>query len=167
MTSSKYLLLLLLTLSACSIRYRFNAAAIDYNLISSISIGDFPNRAALVYPPLSALLAEQMKDKFVTKTRLNLVTQDGDLTIEGDITAYQLTPTAVKEDAWASETRLTLTVLIRFTNKKNPDKDFERNFSAYREFSATSMLTEVESQLCQEIVEEIVDAVFNATVADW
>jgi hypothetical protein len=108
-----------------------------------------------------------MKDKFVTKTRLTLANEDGDLGIEGEVTGYSLSPTAVKEDAWASETRLTVTVRIKFTNKANPDKDFERNFSAYREFSATRMLTEVESELCEEIVEEIVDGVFNATVADW
>jgi hypothetical protein len=154
-------------LTGCTVGYRFNAASIDYNVVSSVWIGDFPNRAALVYPPLSGLLSEGMKDKFVTKTRLTLAGEDGDLGIEGEVTGYSLSPTAVKEDAWASETRLTVTVRIKFTNKANPDKDFERNFSAYREFSATSMLTEVEAELCEEIVEEIVDGVFNATVADW
>ncbi|MDR3129127.1 MAG: LPS assembly lipoprotein LptE [Tannerellaceae bacterium] len=147
--------------------YRFNAASIDYNIVSSISIGDFPNRAPLVYPPLSALFSEKMKDKFVTKTKLSLANENGNLNIDGNIIAYELSPMAVKEDAWASETKLTITVLVKFTNEKNHDKDFERNFSAYRNFPSTSMLTEVESELCDEIVDEIVDAVFNATVADW
>jgi hypothetical protein len=168
MNWNKYIIyILVLVVTGCSIGYRFNAASIDYNTVSSIYIGDFPNRAALVYPPLSALFSEKMKDKFVTKTKLDLVNENGNLNIDGEITSYELSPTAVKEDAWASETRLTVTLRVKFVNEKNPNKNFERNFSAYREFPATSMLTEVENQLCEEIIEEIVDGVFNATVADW
>ncbi|MDR3137870.1 MAG: LPS assembly lipoprotein LptE [Tannerellaceae bacterium] len=167
MAWSKYVLILVGLLTGCTVGYRFNAASIDYNVITSVTIGDFLNKAALVYPPLSSSLSEKMKDKFVTKTKLNLVNGDGDLNIEGEIVGYELSPTAVKEDAWASETRLTVTVRVKFMNLKKSDKDFERNFSAYREFPATSMLTDVESTLCEEIIEEIVDGVFNATVADW
>ena len=52
-------------------------------------------------------------------------------------------------------------------NNTNPDEDFEQSFSAYREFDSNLMVQQVESSLCAEIIEEIVDQVYNATVANW
>ncbi|MDH6533987.1 hypothetical protein D0T51_03130 [Parabacteroides sp. 52] len=156
-----------LLIGGCSISYKFNSASIDYTVLSSISVQEFPNQAPYVYPPLSQVLTESMRDLYSNKTRLQLVPQNGDLEIEGEITGYDLAPMAVKEDAWASQTKLTITIRVRYTNNKNPEKDFEQSFSAYREFDASRMLTDVQEELCQEIVEELTDQVFNATVADW
>ena len=52
---------------------------------------------------------------------------------------------AVKEDAYASQTKLTITVRVRYANRVNPDEDFEQSFSAYREFDATQMLQQVQA----------------------
>lgn len=153
--------------TACTISYKFNAASIDYTKISTITINDFPNQAAMVYPPLAQVFTENMKDLYNRKTRLQQVNQNGDLELEGEITGYDLTPTAVKEDAWASQTRLNITVRVRYTNRKEDDKDFEQSFSAYREFDASRMLTDVQDELIREISEEIADQIFNATVANW
>ncbi|OAV72768.1 hypothetical protein Barb6_00840 [Bacteroidales bacterium Barb6] len=162
-----YVVMSVVLMGGCTVSYKLNSASIDYTVVSSVSVLDFPNQAPMVYPPLSQVLTERMKDIYTTKTRLKVVQTNGDLNIEGEITGYDLTPMAVKEDAWASETKLTITIRVRYTNKTNPDKDFEQTFSAYREFPATRMLTDVQDQLCTEIVEELTDLVFNATVADW
>ncbi len=157
----------MLLVSACTISYKFNTASIDYTVIKTITINDFLNQAPRVYPPLAQTLTEEMKDLFTRKTRLSLVQANGDLELEGEIVGYDETPMAVKEDAWASQSKLTLSVRVRFTNKSNPDKDFEQTFSAYREYPATQMLNEVEERLTKELAEEINDQIFNATVADW
>lgn len=154
-------------ITACTVSYKFNAASIDYTKISTISINEFPNYAPRVYPPLSQLLTEEMTDLFNRKTRLTLVQNDGDLHLEGEITGYEETPMAVKEDAWASESKLTITVRVRFTNKMQPEQDFEQSFSAYKEYPATEMLNAVEEELVRYIIEEINDQIFNATVANW
>lgn len=160
-------LIIICLATACTISYKFNSADIDYTKISTITIQDFPNQAAMVYPPLSQLFTETMKDLYNRKTRLQQATQNGDLEIEGEITGYDLAPTAVKEDAWASETRLTVTIRVRYTNRKEEGKDFEQSFSAYRDFDASQMLTDVQDELVQQISEEIADQIFNSTVADW
>jgi hypothetical protein len=160
-------LLPVILFAGCTISYKFNSASIDYSVTSTISVQNFPNQAPMVYPPLSQVLTEKLKDMYTGKTRLRLVQTGGDLEVEGEITGYDLAPTAVKEDAWASQTKLTVTIRVRYTNKANPPKDFEQTFSAYREFPATQMLTDVQDELCTEIVEELSDLVFNATVADW
>lgn len=152
---------------ACSISYKFNGASIDYTKVKSISIKDFPNQAPLVYPALSQLFTEALKDIYIRQTRLEMVPSNGDLDLEGEITGYDLTPMAVKENALSSQTRLTITVRVRYSNRTNPDEDFEQSFSAYREFSANQMLQQVQEELSTEITEELVDQIYNATVANW
>ena len=132
-----YLFLVLSVIMAgCTISYKFNGASIDYTKVKTISIKDFPNQAPLVYPPLSQQFTEGVKDIYVRQTRLSLVRDNGDLQLEGEITGYDLTPMAVKEDAYSSKTKLTITVKVRYTNRTNADEDFEQSFSAYREFDS-------------------------------
>ena len=163
-----YLFLVLSVIMAgCTISYKFNGASIDYTKVKTISIKDFPNQAPLVYPPLSQQFTEGVKDIYVRQTRLSLVRDNGDLQSEGEITGYDLTPMAVKEDAYSSKTKLTITVKVRYTNRTNADEDFEQSFSAYREFDSNVMLQDVQDQLCSEIIEELADQIYNSTVANW
>lgn len=157
----------LLIVTACSISYKFNGASIDYTKVKTIMISDFTNQASYVNPTLAPEFTEELKDIYIRQTRLEQVTSNGDLALEGEVTGYDFTPMAVKEDALASQTRLTITVRVRYMNNTNPDEDFEQSFSAYREFDSNLMLQQVESSLCAEIIEEIVDQVYNATVANW
>ena len=153
--------------TACSISYKFNGASIDYTKVKTIMISDFTNQASYVNPTLAPEFTEELKDIYIRQTSLEQVKSNGDLALEGEVTGYDFTPMAVKEDAIASQTRLTITVRVRYMNNTNPDEDFEQSFSAYREFDSNLMLQQVESSLCAEIIEEIVDQVYNATVANW
>ena len=154
--------------TACSISYKFNGASIDYSKVKTITIKDFPNQASFVpYPPLAQVFTEGMKDIYVRQTRLSLAPANGDLELEGEIISCGLTPMAVKEDAYSSRTKLTLTVRVRYTNRTKPDEDFEQTFSAYREFDSNDMLQNVQETLFKEINEELADQIYNATVANW
>ena len=153
--------------TACSISYKFNGASIDYTKVKTIMISDFTNQASYVNPTLAPEFTEELKDIYIRQTRLEQVKSNGDLALEGEVTGYDFTPMGVKEGAIASQTRLTITVRVRYMNNTNPDEDFEQSFSAYREFDSNLMLQQVESSLCAEIIEEIVDQVYNATVANW
>lgn len=159
--------ILIVAVAACSISYRFNGASIDYTKTKTISIADFPIRATLVYPPLAAAFNEAMKDQYTRQTKLQFVNQNADIQIEGEITGYALSPQAVKEDAFASLTRLTVTVRVKYSNNANEKANFDRSFSAYRDFSSTLMLDNVQDALIKEIVTELVDVIFNATLGDW
>jgi hypothetical protein len=123
--------------------------------------------AALVYAPLSNLLTEQLKDKYTRQTRLQVLRENGTLDLEGEITGYDFSSQAVKDGMYASMTRLTITVRVRFTNTANPDEDFEQSFSGYREFSNENQIQQVQADLSEEIIKEIVDQIYNATVANW
>lgn len=162
-----FLTAFLISLGGCSISYTLNGASIDYTKVRSITVRDFPNQAPLVYPPLAQNFTEGLKDKYIRQTRLQIVTDNGDLYLEGEITGYDLVQLAVKEDAYASQTQLTITVRVRYRNQANPEEDFEQTFSANRPFDNNLMLQDVQDGLCEEIIAEIADQIYNATVANW
>lgn len=158
---------LFFVLTSCSISYKFSGASIDYNLTKTLQLGTFVNQAPLVYPPLEPRFNEALKDMFTRNTRLQFVNQNGDMEIEGEIVGYELTPLAVQEDAFAAETRLTMNVRMRFRNNKIPGQDKEETISANRTFTSNVNLTDVQDQLIKELTDEIVDQIFNATMANW
>ena len=157
----------LFLLNACVISYKFNGASIDYSTTKTISIADFPNVAPLVYAPLSNSLSEGIRDVFQRQTRLEQVRRGGNLEIEGEITGYTLTPMAVSADSYAAETKLTITVKVRFTNNVAPEESFEKTYTAYQTFDASKLLTDVQEDLCATMVAEIADQIYNDTVAKW
>lgn len=156
-----------LFLVSCTISYKFNGASIDYSKTKTISISDFPNSAELVYAPLSQEFSERLRDTYSKQTRLQLLKKGGDLNIEGEITGYQLTPMAISADTYASQTKLTLTINVRFTNSKLPEDDFEKVYSVFRTFESNLMLNTVQDELLKEIIDEITDNIYNDTVAKW
>lgn len=160
-------LALLLAAPACRISYKFNGSALDYNIYKTINIGQFPIRAALVYAPLQQTFENELMDYVTRNTRLQITEGASDLEMEGEITGYNLSPQAVTEDAYASQTRLTISVRVRYTDSRNDANDIDQTFSAYRDFDASMMLDEVQDQLYQEIAKELVELIFNSTLGNW
>ena len=67
----------------------------------------------------------------------------------------------------AAQNRLTITVKITFKNRKYPKEDFDKSFVAFQDYDSTMSLDSVEAQLVDDIVEILVEDIFNATVANW
>lgn len=152
---------------SCSISYKFNGSSIDYTKTKTLSISDFPNTAELIYPPLSQEFGETLRDTYTKQTRLQILKKGGDMHLEGEIVGYQLTPMAISANSYSSETKLTMTVKVRFSNNKNPDDDFEKSYSAFQTFDSSRMLTDVQDELMKIMVAEITDEIYNDTVAKW
>lgn len=160
-------LTLILIMQSCRISYKLNGSALDYTVYKTIHVGNFPIRAALVYPPLQQTFENALLDYISRNTRLQTTDGASDLELEGEITGYALTPQAVTENALASKTRLTITVRVKYTDTKNDRNDIDQSFSAYQDFDSSEMLTDVQDQLCQEITDQLVDLIFNATLGNW
>lgn len=152
---------------ACRISYKFNGSALDYSVYKTVHVSEFPIRAALVYPPLQQTFENELLDYIARNTRLQVVDGASDLQIEGEITGYSLSPQAVTENAYASQTRLTISVRVKYTDNKQENKDVDQTFSAYRDFDSSLMLNDVQDDLCQQISKELVELIFNATLGDW
>lgn len=154
-------------LGTSCVSYTFNGSAIDYTVYKTVNISEFPIRAALVYPPLQQTFENRLLDVVSRQTRLQEVEGPADLELTGEITGYSLSPQSVGEDAYATQTRLTITVRVKYIDHKNDANTIDQTFSAYRDFSSSEMLTDVQDELCQEISKDLVDLIFNATFGNW
>lgn len=157
----------LFTIGACKVSYRFNGASIDYNTTKTITLDPFTNRAAYQWAPMAPMFNNTLSDIFAKQTKLQQVKKDGDLIISGEITGYEQTNKSVSADGYSAMVQLRITVKVNFTNNTNHEQDFEKSFSAQREYDSTQQLSAVQEELVGQIIDEIVDQIFNATVANW
>jgi hypothetical protein len=170
--TSKYKKLMMMTalavvLTACSVSYKFNGASIDYSKTKTIQIADFPIRSAYVWGPMGPLFNNQLKDEFASHTKLIQVKRNGDLKIEGEITRYEQRNKSVSAEGASAQVELSMTVNVRFTNNKDHEQDFEQQFTAQQSFDSKLQLNAVQEGLVQQMVKDIVEQIFNATVANW
>ncbi|MBQ8988589.1 MAG: LptE family protein [Prevotella sp.] len=154
-------------MTACSVSYKFNGASIDYTKTKTIQIADFPIRSSYVWGPMAPLFNNQLKDQFANHTRLEQVKRNGDLKIEGEITRYEQRNKSVSAEGYSAMTELSMTVNVRFTNNANHTEDFERQFTATQSYESTQSLNSVQEELVTQMVKDICDQIFNATVANW
>ncbi|MBO5471867.1 MAG: LptE family protein [Bacteroidales bacterium] len=151
---------------SCGI-YSFTGTSIQPD-VKTVTINYFEYQALKVNPSLSNQLTEAMQDKFLKLTKLEQVDIDGDLEVIGAVTGYDVKATAVTASESVAQNRLTVTVKVSFVNRKYPEDSFEnKSFSAYQDFDAAQALESVESTLCEDIVEQLCEDIFNATVAQW
>lgn len=164
----KYLFLLsVIVLTACSVSYKFNGASIDYTKTKTIQIVDFPIRSNYVWGPMGPMFNNALKDEYANHTKLIQVKRNGDLKLEGEITQYSQHNKAVSSEGHSNMTELSITVNVRFTNNANHNEDFERQFTSSKSYETTLSLNSVQEQLVRQMVEDLVDQIFNATVANW
>lgn len=161
------LVLSLIVLIACKIEYSFNGASINYNEVKSVSITKFPIRCAYVWAPMEGMFYNSLTDAYAKKTKLKVLKKNGDLQLAGEITEYSQTNKSISSDGFSAQTQLKMTVNVRFKNSSKPDKNFEKTFSAVTQYDSKQQLNSVQEQLVQEMIDDIVSQIYNATVADW
>lgn len=159
-------MLLLCALTACSISYKFTGTSINYDVIKTIQIDKIVNRAPYGWAPMEAILNNKLQDVYANQTRLKLVKRGGDLHVAGEIVNYDQFNKGISADGYASQVQLRITVNIRFENAKTNQK-WEKQFTATSQYDSTQQLTAVQETLVTEIVKDLCDQIFNATVADW
>jgi len=159
-------LFLLTVLYGCSVHVTLSGASIDENL-KTFSVQYFNNRAAIINPLLSQKFTELLKERIMSESRLVLVEGVGDVDFSGEITGYTIRPLAIKEDAVSAQSRLTVTVKVRFKNKVDPKKNWESSFSAYQDYASERNITEVEGELTTLIIDQLTENIFNKSFSDW
>ncbi|MBP5509179.1 MAG: LptE family protein [Prevotella sp.] len=156
-----------LLVTSCSVSYSFNGASIDYSKTKTITIVDFPIRSSYVWGPMQSIFNNELRDVFANHTRLAQVKRNGDLKIEGEITNYSQRNKSVSSEGYSAQTELSMTVNVRFTNNVDHNQDFEKQFTSTTSYESTQSLNTVQEELVTQMVKEITDQIFNATVANW
>ncbi len=155
----------LATLAACGI-YSFSGTSIQPD-VKTICIEPVVNKATKINPSLANQITEELNDKFRKLTKLEQVTEEGDLNLLVTIESYDVRAAAVTANEVAALNRLTVTCKVKFTNVLHPEDDLEQSFASYEDYDSNNPLDMVEGQLCETIVKKLVDDIFNATVAQW
>ena len=163
------LCVVVMLMTACSVSYKFNGSSIDYTKVKTIAFETFPNRSAgFVWGPMESMFNTALQDIYLQQTRLQQVTRDGDLQISGEITNYDAYNKGVGADGYSTMAELRMTVRVNFVNRVNPQENFEsKQFSSSREYDASQQLASVQDELVNQMIKDIVDQIFNATVANW
>lgn len=172
MKNLKYILILVIatTFSGCNVYNFTGTGTID---AETFQVNFFQNNADLIEPGIDRQFTLALQDLIMNQTNLNLVSNSGDLTYEGEIVDYRITPmtaTAVTStgDAGAAQNRLTIRVNVRFTNRKKETDDFEKSFEFYYDFPGTSLPTgSVLNAAITTIFERITQDIFNESLAKW
>jgi hypothetical protein len=138
---------------SCSISYKFNGASINYDKVKTITIASMFNT--------------QLQDTYAQQTRLQFVRRGGDLDISGEITGYDQYNKSVSAEGYSALVELKMTVKVKFVNNTNHSEDFEQSFSATQTYDSSLQLSSVQEELVTNMIKDITDQIFNATVANW
>ena len=160
-------LLLVALMVSCTISYKFTGTSIDYTKIKTISLDKFPIRANYVWSPMESMFYNSISDLYAQKTKLKVLKRDGDLQLSGEIVEYSQTNKSVGSDGYSAQVQLKMVVNVRFVNTKKHEDDFEQRFSATTEYDSSKQLASVQEELVQEMINDITDQIFNATVSKW
>ena len=151
------LIVLIGILTACSVSYKFNGASIDYAKTKTISFENFPNRSVgFVWGPMENMFNTALQDVYLQQTRLTQVRRGGDLQLSGEITNYDAANKGIGSDGYSNMVELRMTVRVNFVDKANPKNNFNN-----QQFSS------VQDELVNQMIKDIVDQIFNMTVANW
>lgn len=154
-----------LLVNSCGVYNFTGAKPVD---AKTFQVNYFQNNAPLVEPGIERTFTIELQEIIQNQTNLNLVFQGGELLYEGEIVDYRITPMTATADQRAAQNRLTITVMVRFTNRNKEDDNFEKRFSHFDDFDANQQL--VGSQLNKSldvIFERITQDIFNESLAKW
>jgi hypothetical protein len=159
------LLILILSLTSCGIYNLTGSSKID---AKTFQVNNFQNNALLIEPGIDRVFTQKLQNLIMNQTSLNLTNSDGDLLYEGEITDYRVSPMAAAADQTASLNRLTISVKVRFSNKKKEADNFEKSFSFYYDYPGQDILSGSKLQTAvDEIFERIAQDIFNDSLAKW
>lgn len=162
-----YILLVvsLFLLNGCGVYNFTGTGKID---AKTFQVNFFQNNADLVEPGIDRTFTLQLQDLIQNQTNLNLVKNGGDLTYEGEIVDYRISPMTATADQQASQNRLKIRVNVRFTNKNKETDNFEKTFEFFYDYPATTQLSGASlNTALKEIFDRITQDIFNESLAKW
>ncbi|RCT55458.1 LptE family protein [Winogradskyella sp. KYW1333] len=155
---------LIISVTSCGI-YSFTGA--DTGNAKTFQVNFFQNNAQLIEPGLDIDFTNALQDLVQNQTNLNLVTDNGDLIFEGEITEYRIAPMTATAQNTAAQNRLTMAVNVRYFNSLDEEKDFEQRFTFFFDYPAEVQLSSVKSEAHEVLFERITQDIFNTSLANW
>lgn len=156
---------LLLIISSCGF-YTFSGASISPE-IKNIKISYFINEAENFKANLDRDITQKLTDFIIEQTDLSVNNDNYEIEINGKITSYDITPISISSNDFANQNRLSISVNIDFKNYINEKENYNQKFTRYVDYKSDQNLEEIESELNDQIIEEICIDIFNKTFVNW
>jgi len=164
------IIVLFLIFPSCTYKLSLNGSQIPVNM-KTIRVDFFENNAALVVNTLSQTFTEALKTRIRNTTRLSIIRNgEADATMSGSITDYTIAPASVEASGSgvapiANQSRLTITVSVKYVNVLNKKDNFEETFSKYENF--TGDINAKEAGLITDITKQLTEDIFNKAFDNW
>jgi hypothetical protein len=163
------LIIIALVLSGCSFNGSFKSAqAPDH--INTLFVENYYNETPNGPPDMTLVFTELTKEYFQRNSKFKLVNGYGDAELQATVVGYNVTPIAPvgnEEVEVASQNRLTIRVQVRYTDNIKSENSFSKSFSKFSDFEAAQNLSDVESELVNEIAGLLIIDIFNAAYDNW
>jgi len=156
---------LLFTISSCGF-YTFSGASISAE-IKNIKIGYFINEAENFKVNLDRDITQKLTDFIIEQTDLSVNNNNYEIEINGKIISYDISPISISSNDFANQNRLSISVNIDFKNYVNEKENYNQKFTRYVDYKSDQNLEEIESELTDQILEEICIDIFNKTFVNW
>lgn len=157
--------IIVVSINSCSVYNFTGTGKIDAD---TFQVNYFQNNAELIEPGIERRFTINLQEIIQNQTNLNLTNSNGDLLYEGEIVEYRTTPMQATAAQTATQSRLTITVMVRFSNKNKEADNFEKRFSFYRDYEGSTLPTgSVLNGYIDEIFERITQDIFNESLAKW
>ena len=156
---------LLFIISSCGF-YTFSGASISAE-IKNIKIGYFINEAENFKVNLDRDITQKLTDFIIEQTDLSVNNNNYEIEINGKIISYDISPISISSNDFANQNRLSISVNIDFKNYINEKENYNQKFTRYVDYKSDQNLEDIESELTDQILEEICIDSFNKTFVNW
>jgi hypothetical protein len=166
-TVSAIFLLVISTTNTGCFNYSFRDKASIPDSIKTVKVNFIENRARYQNPQLSPRLTDRVRQKITGQTKLTQTNNDNaDWEINGEITDYSVTTSGISNQREATN-RLSVTVHISLTRRKEGGDVKEHDITRNYDFGANQSLQQAEAKLFDEMIRTLTDDIFNRLFSDW
>ncbi len=148
-------------------KYSFKDASPIPPEVKTFRVNYLENKARYVNSQLSPQLTEKLKQKIIGNTRLRQTNDDNaHYDIRGYVSDYSVTTSGISGNE-ATTNRLSVTFHLIFKNTLDEKKNQETDVNYTLDFRSDLTLDQLEGQRTDEIVKNLVDAIFNKIFSNW
>ena len=118
-------------------------------------------------PSINTDLQDKLILKINQESRLTFNEVNPDIIMKTTLTGYIVESVGANADNSVDANLLKISVKVEYTDTKNDENSWNKNFTNNRQFPTGTSLLSVQDRLVEEIFEDIVEDIFNQAFTNW
>ena len=152
-----------LLMSAC---YNFKGISIPPD-INTYYVDNFSLARPDMPIDLNQLFTEKLREKIRQESRLVNDNNTPDIVFSGSVTKFAIDFVAPDENNTTSLNRMSIGIRVEYSNELNPDDNWSKSYSDFEDFDSNQDLQSIQDQLIEDIIDDIVERIFNDSFTNW